>query len=120
MQDLDGRWRVRNADTALRHRLNSGASIGPEMLSVRLASRRGGQSTEGGRKIGELDFGPAGPFDPKLFGKAANNGQMVFEVNPKAKAAEGLSLFAQQLSRRDAVAPAAKPVSLFDKLLKRG
>ena len=60
------------------------------------------------------------PFDPKLFGKAANNGQMIFEVNPKAKAAEGLSLFAQQLSRRDAVAPAAKPVSLFDKLLKRG
>jgi pilus assembly protein CpaE len=60
------------------------------------------------------------PFDPKLFGKAANNGQMVFEVNPKAKAAEGLSLFAQQLSRRDAAAPAAKAASLFDKLLKRG
>ncbi len=60
------------------------------------------------------------PFDPKLFGKAANNGQMVFEVNPKAKAAEGLAQFAQQLSRRDAVAPAAKSASLFDKLLKRG
>jgi len=60
------------------------------------------------------------PFDPKLFGKAANNGQMIFEVNPKAKAAEGLSLFAQQLSRREAVVPAAKPASLFDKLLKRG
>jgi pilus assembly protein CpaE len=60
------------------------------------------------------------PFDPKLFGKAANNGQMVFEVNPKAKAAEGLALFAQQLSRRDAAAPVAKPASLLDKLLKRG
>lgn len=61
------------------------------------------------------------PFDPKLFGKAANNGQMIFEVNPKAKAAEGLGLFAQQLSRRDApAAPAAKAGSILDKLLKRG
>ena len=60
------------------------------------------------------------PFDPKLFGKAANNGQMIFEVNPKAKAAEGLTQFAQRLSRRDAPAPAPKSGSLFDKLLKRG
>lgn len=60
------------------------------------------------------------PFDPKLFGKAANNGQMIFDVNPKAKASEGLALFAQQLSRRDAAAPTAKPASIFDKLLKRG
>ncbi len=61
------------------------------------------------------------PFDPKLFGKAANNGQMIFEVNPKAKAAEGLGLFAQQLSRRDApAAPAARSNSILDKLLKRG
>jgi pilus assembly protein CpaE len=60
------------------------------------------------------------PFDPKLFGKASNNGQMVFEVNPRAKAAEGLSLFAQQLSRREIVAPIVKPQSLLDKLLKRG
>ncbi len=64
------------------------------------------------------------PFDPKLFGKAANNGQMVFEVNPKAKSSEGLALFAQQLSRRDAapVAAAAKStgIAMLDKLLKRG
>lgn len=63
------------------------------------------------------------PFDPKLFGKAANNGQMVFEVNPKAKASEGLALFAQQLSRREAaLAPTARAGSgsLFAKLLKRG
>ena len=33
------------------------------------------------------------PFDAKLFGQAANNGQMVFEVNPKAKASEGLAQF---------------------------
>ena len=30
------------------------------------------------------------PFDSKLFGGAANNGQMIFEVNAKAKASEGL------------------------------
>jgi pilus assembly protein CpaE len=61
------------------------------------------------------------PFDPKLFGKAANNGQMIFEVNPKAKASEGLALFAQQLSRREAVmAQSAKSGSLLTRLLKRG
>ncbi len=61
------------------------------------------------------------PFDPKLFGKAANNGQMIFEVNPKAKSSEGLGLFAQQLSRREAAsAPAARSGSIFNKLLKRG
>ena len=38
------------------------------------------------------------PFDAKLFGQAANNGQMISEVNPKAKAAEGLAAFAQQIS----------------------
>ena len=57
------------------------------------------------------------PFDAKLFGQAANNGQMIFEVNGKAKAAEGLMAFAQQLSRREA--PAPKPKSLFDRLLAR-
>ncbi len=66
-----------------------------------------------------LDLEPAlvMPFDSKLFGQAANNGQMIFEVNGKAKAAEGLMAFAQQLSRREA--PAAKPKSLLDKLLGR-
>ena len=59
------------------------------------------------------------PFDPKLFGKAANNGQMIFEVNPKAKAAEGLAQFSQRLSRRDPIA-AVKSGSFFDRLLKRG
>jgi len=57
------------------------------------------------------------PFDPKLFGQAANNGQMVFEVNPKAKAAEGLAQFTQVLARRDAVA--VKQPSLLDRLLGR-
>jgi len=58
------------------------------------------------------------PFDAKLFGQAANNGQMVQEVNAKAKAAEGLAQFVQVLARRDA--PAQKPRSLFERLLNRG
>jgi pilus assembly protein CpaE len=58
------------------------------------------------------------PFDAKLFGQAANNGQMIQEVNPKAKAVEGLMQFAQMLSRRDAAPP--KPRTLIDRLLGRG
>lgn len=58
------------------------------------------------------------PFDAKLFGAAANNGQMIFETNGKAKAAEGLMAFAQALSRREA--PVAKPKGLLDRLLARG
>ncbi len=43
------------------------------------------------------------PFDPKLFGKAANNGQMIAEVAPKSKAAEGIDFLAQLITRRDPV-----------------
>jgi pilus assembly protein CpaE len=62
------------------------------------------------------------PFDPKLFGQAANNGQMIQQVNIKSKAAEGLVQFAQQLSRRDAVsaAPKSAAMSLLERLRKRG
>ena len=56
-------------------------------------------------------------FDPKLFGQAANNGQMVAETGPKSKTAEGLNLLAQIISRREPP-PAAKK-SLFAGLLKR-
>ncbi|MHB8530565.1 MAG: ligase-associated DNA damage response DEXH box helicase [Caulobacteraceae bacterium] len=50
----DGRWRVRNGEMALRHRMNLGAIVSPAMLSVRIASpRRGGP----GRKIGEVEEG---------------------------------------------------------------
>ncbi len=60
------------------------------------------------------------PYDAKLFGQAANNGQMVQEVNAKAKAAEGLAQFVQSLARRDAPAAAAgKTRSIVERLLKR-
>jgi ATP-dependent Lhr-like helicase len=52
VQGPDGRWRVRNAQTALRHRLNVGAIIGPSVLNVRLLAGR-----RAGRKIGEVEEG---------------------------------------------------------------
>lgn len=58
------------------------------------------------------------PFDPKTFGQAANNGQMLQELAAKSKAAEGLAALAQMLSRREPAA-APKPKSLLDQLLKR-
>jgi pilus assembly protein CpaE len=57
------------------------------------------------------------PYDAKLFGQAANNGQMIHEVNPKAKASEGISQFVQGLARRDA--PVQAPRSFLDRLMKR-
>jgi pilus assembly protein CpaE len=59
------------------------------------------------------------PFDAKLFGQAANNGQMVYEVNAKAKAAQGLMMFSQALCRKEATGIAAKPKSLLDRLIPR-
>lgn len=63
------------------------------------------------------------PFDPKTFGQAANNGQMLEEVGAKTKVAEGVSHLAQLLSRREVAAPVkAKPSAggLLQKLLKKG
>jgi pilus assembly protein CpaE len=57
------------------------------------------------------------PFDPKLFGQAANNGQMIYDLNPRAKASEGLSQFTQTLSRREV--PVQKTKSLIERLVKR-
>ena len=56
----DGLWRVRNAQTAQRHRLNVGAIVSPAMLSVRIAGRRGGV----GRKVGEVEEGMLEMLDP--------------------------------------------------------
>ena len=43
------------------------------------------------------------PFDAKLFGRAANNGQMIHELNPKSRAAEGLDHLAELISKREPV-----------------
>ncbi|PVM84344.1 AAA family ATPase [Caulobacter endophyticus] len=58
------------------------------------------------------------PFDPKLFGQAANNGQMVAEVAPKSKAAEGIDHLARLISRREAP-PAAKSASILSGLFRK-
>ena len=47
------------------------------------------------------------PFDPKVFGQAANNGQMIEEVAPKSKCADGINQLASLIGRREA-APIAK------------
>src|SRR5262249_23023141 len=54
VKGLDGLWKVRNAETAQRHRLNVGAIVSPAMLSVRIAS---GRRATPGRKIGEIEEG---------------------------------------------------------------
>jgi pilus assembly protein CpaE len=56
-------------------------------------------------------------FDAKLFGQAANNGQMLAELAPKSKSAEALDMLAQQITRRDP--PAAAPSSFLAGLFKR-
>jgi ATP-dependent Lhr-like helicase len=56
----DKRWRVRNLETAQRHRLNVGAIVSPAMLAVRVASRRGTP----GRKIGEIEEGMVEMLEP--------------------------------------------------------
>jgi ATP-dependent Lhr-like helicase len=54
VKGLDGRWRARNAEMILRHRLNIGAIVSPAMLAVRIAS---GRRAAPGRKIGEVEEG---------------------------------------------------------------
>ncbi len=41
------------------------------------------------------------PFDPKTFGAAANNGQMILDAGAKSKAAEAFQTLAQIVSRRE-------------------
>ena len=61
VKGLDGLWRVRNDETALRHRMNVGAIVSPAMLSVRIAGRRRGTA---GRKIGEVEEGYLEVLEP--------------------------------------------------------
>ena len=56
----DGLWRVRDLQTAQRHRLNVGAIVSPAVLAVRIAMRGG----RGGRKIGEVEEGMLEMLDP--------------------------------------------------------
>jgi ATP-dependent helicase Lhr and Lhr-like helicase len=62
----DGLWRVRNEETARRHRMNVGAIITAQTLSLRLPGRHGS-----GKKIGEAEewfFEQMTPGDTFVFG----------------------------------------------------
>ncbi|MEI7931979.1 MAG: AAA family ATPase [Alphaproteobacteria bacterium] len=80
---------------------------------------------QGRPEIPSKDFGDAVgaapsmilPFDPKLFGNAANNGQMIFEIQSKSKTVESLTQFVQLISRREA--PVAVKRSLLGGLFKK-
>jgi pilus assembly protein CpaE len=68
------------------------------------------------------------PFDPKTFGAAANNGQMILDAGAKTKSAEAFQTLAQIVSRRELpliAGPKGKPAaagakgSLFGSLFKK-
>lgn len=63
------------------------------------------------------------PFEPKVFGTAANNGQMVLDLKDKSKSAAAFQTLAQIVSCRElpAVAGAVtKGGSLFGRLFRKG
>jgi pilus assembly protein CpaE len=57
------------------------------------------------------------PFDAKLFGQAANNGQMLGEVTSKSKVAEGIDHLAQLITRREP--PVVQKASLISSLFRK-
>jgi len=58
------------------------------------------------------------PFDPQLYGAAANNGQMLMEVQPKSPTAESMMRLAQIVTGRVAVPESEKSVLPILSLLK--
>src|SRR5690606_18126114 len=60
VKSSDGLWKVRNEETAQRHRMNVGAIVSPAVLDVRYAGRGG----RGGRKLGEGEEGYLEVLDP--------------------------------------------------------
>mgnify|MGYP003678188715 FL=1 len=60
------------------------------------------------------------PFNPGLFGAAANNGQMIEELDPKNKATEGMRYLAKQLCGRDPMPIKAAKKSFLQRLARRG
>ena len=65
----EGLWKVRDAQTAQRHRMNVGAIVDTPMLSIRVASVRANKKV-GGRKVGEMEEGyleQLAPGDTFLF-----------------------------------------------------
>jgi pilus assembly protein CpaE len=61
------------------------------------------------------------PFEPQLFGTAANNGQMIAELSSSHRIAETFRLLAQQLTGRGEAKKSKSSLlsPLFDRLMKR-
>lgn len=62
------------------------------------------------------------PFEPKLYGHAANNGQMILDTAAKSKAAEGFQHLAKIVANREVLAlaaPKSDKASILGKLLRR-
>ncbi|MFT3809930.1 MAG: AAA family ATPase [Micropepsaceae bacterium] len=49
------------------------------------------------------------PFDPQIFGTAANNGQMIGQLNAQSRAAQGFMHIARVLTGRESVVETKKP-----------
>ncbi len=49
------------------------------------------------------------PFDPQLFGTAANNGQMIGQLNPQSRAAQGFMHLGRILTGRETATETKKP-----------
>lgn len=60
------------------------------------------------------------PFSPGLFGSAANNGQMIEELDAKSKATEGFRYLAKQLCGRDPMPMKASKKSFLQRLVRKG
>ncbi|HEV7960759.1 MAG TPA: hypothetical protein VGP01_06980, partial [Rhizomicrobium sp.] len=60
-------------------------------------------------------------YDAALFGQAANNGQMLLELAPRAALSDGVRLLARALTGRDAGARATEkaPTSILSFLTSR-
>jgi pilus assembly protein CpaE len=58
------------------------------------------------------------PFEPQLYGSAANNGQMLMEVQPKSQTAEAILRLAQAVTGRAPAPEAEKGVLPLLSLLK--
>jgi pilus assembly protein CpaE len=59
------------------------------------------------------------PFNPALFGTASNNGQMIGEIEPKGKMAEGFRVLSSRICGRDVQASRPRSSSRFSFLGKK-
>jgi pilus assembly protein CpaE len=58
------------------------------------------------------------PFDPALFGQAANNGQMLLELQPKSAASDAIRKLARTLTGRNGAAVSERGLSSIFSFLK--